>query len=302
MKRWSIAIVIALLVAVPLVLAACGSSSDDSTPAASPSPSMAAKDIVDTAVGAGDFTTLVSAVTAAGLVDTLKGEGPYTVFAPTDAAFAAVPKETLDALLADPKGALTDVLTYHVASGKVMASDLSDGMMIDTVNGAQLEVKINADGTVMIGDATVTTADIETSNGVIHVIDTVLVPPASKNASPHAHRTAAGGASGAAGRFSCTAAQCSRLRSTFQAAGSSWPMIQQYTPRMCGCCSRSISSLASIALASGKKAVCSAPSRLYESTSSAEGPREARGLSAERIRWTSAHTRSVVWAPRQSRP
>ena len=178
MKRWSIAIVIALLVAVPLVLAACGSSSDEATPAASPSPSMVLKDIVDTAVEAGDFTTLVSAVTAADLVDTLKGEGPYTVFAPTDAAFAAVPKETLDALLADPKGALTDVLTYHVASGKVMASDLSDGMMIDTVNGAQLEVKINADGTVMIGDATVTTADIETSNGVIHVIDTVLVPPA----------------------------------------------------------------------------------------------------------------------------
>jgi len=178
MKRWSIAVVIALLVAVPLVLAACGSSSDEATPAASPSPSMVLKDIVDTAVEAGDFTTLVSAVTAADLVDTLKGEGPYTVFAPTDAAFAAVPKETLDALLADPKGALTDVLTYHVASGKVMASDLSDGMMIDTVNGAQLEVKINADGTVMIGDATVTTADIETSNGVIHVIDTVLVPPA----------------------------------------------------------------------------------------------------------------------------
>jgi transforming growth factor-beta-induced protein len=178
MKRWSIAIVIALVVAVPLVIAACGSSSDEATPAASPTPSMVLKDIVDTAVEAGDFTTLVSAVTAADLVETLKGEGPYTVFAPTDAAFAAVPKETLDALLADPKGALTDVLTYHVASGKVMASDLSDGMMIDTVNGAQLEVKINADGTVMIGDATVTTADIETSNGVIHVIDTVLVPPA----------------------------------------------------------------------------------------------------------------------------
>ncbi|MCX6373707.1 MAG: fasciclin domain-containing protein [Actinobacteria bacterium] len=139
---------------------------------------MVLKDIVDTAVEAGDFTTLVTAVTAADLVETLKGDGPYTVFAPTDAAFADVPKETLDALLADPKGALTDVLTYHVVSGKVMASDLSDGMMIDTLNGAQLEVKINADGTVMIGDATVTTADIETSNGVIHVIDTVLIPPA----------------------------------------------------------------------------------------------------------------------------
>jgi uncharacterized surface protein with fasciclin (FAS1) repeats len=178
MKRWSIAIVIALLVAVPLVLAACGSSSDESTPAASPSPSMAAKDVVDTAVAAGDFKTLVTAVTAAGLVDTLKGTGPYTVFAPADAAFAAVPKDTLDALLADPKGALTDVLTYHVASGKVMSSDLTDGQVITTVNGAPLKVTIKSDGTVMIGDATVTTADIETSNGVIHVIDKVLVPPA----------------------------------------------------------------------------------------------------------------------------
>ena len=178
MKRWSIAILVALVVAVPLVIAACGSSSDEASPTASASPSMPLKDIVDTAVAAGDFTTLASALQAAGLVDTLKGEGPFTVFAPTDAAFAAVPKETLDALLADPKGALTDVLTYHVAAGKVMASDLSDGMMIDTVNGAQLEVKINDDGTVMIGDATVTTADIETSNGVIHVIDKVLVPPA----------------------------------------------------------------------------------------------------------------------------
>jgi uncharacterized surface protein with fasciclin (FAS1) repeats len=180
MKRWSIAIVIALLVAVPLVIAACGSSSSDSTAAmsASPSPSLAAKDIVDTAVGAGDFKTLVTAVTAAGLVDTLKAEGPYTVFAPTDAAFADVPKKTLAALLADPKGALTDVLTYHVVAGKVMSSDLTNGQVITTVNGAPLTVTIKSDGTVMVGDATVTTADIETSNGVIHVIDKVLVPPA----------------------------------------------------------------------------------------------------------------------------
>jgi uncharacterized surface protein with fasciclin (FAS1) repeats len=118
----------------------------------------------------------VTAVQAAGLEETLRGEGPYTVFAPTDDAFAAVPKKTLDALLADPKGALTDVLTYHVVPGKVMSTDLSDGMMVDTVNGAQLKVTVKDDGTVMINDATVTTADIETSNGVIHVIDTVLVP------------------------------------------------------------------------------------------------------------------------------
>lgn len=83
----------------------------------------------------------------------------------------------MDALLADPEGALKDVLTYHVVSGKVMSTDLSDGMMVDTVNGAQLRVTVGEDGSVMIGDATVTTADIETSNGVIHVIDTVLVPP-----------------------------------------------------------------------------------------------------------------------------
>ena len=140
---------------------------------------MAQKDIVDTAVAAGSFKTLVTAVQAAGLVDTLKGAGPYTVFAPTDAAFAAVPKKTLDALLADPKGALTDVLTYHVVSGKVMAADLTDGQVITTVNGAPLKVTIKSDGTVMIGDATVVTADVEASNGVIHVIDKVLVPPAN---------------------------------------------------------------------------------------------------------------------------
>jgi len=115
-------------------------------------------------------------VQAAGLEETLRGAGPYTVFAPTDDAFAAVPQETMDALLADPSGALTDVLTYHVVPGKVMSTDLSDGMMAETVNGESLKITINDDGTVMVGDATVVTADIETANGVIHVIDTVLVP------------------------------------------------------------------------------------------------------------------------------
>jgi transforming growth factor-beta-induced protein len=177
MKRWSIVTIVALLVAVPLVLAACGSSSDNATPAASPSPTMAAKDIVDTAVASGDFTTLVTALKAAGLVETLQGTGPYTVFAPTDAAFAKVPKNTLDALLADPKGALTDVLTYHVVPGKVMSTDITDGMTATTVNGAPLTFKVASDGTVTVNGATVTTADIETSNGVIHVIDSVLIPP-----------------------------------------------------------------------------------------------------------------------------
>lgn len=174
--RYLFLMVVALMV-VPLVIAACGTTEEEATPA--PSPTMESKDIVDTAVEAGSFTTLVSAVQAAGLEDTLRGEGPYTVFAPTDDAFAAVPQETMDALLADPKGALTDVLTYHVAAGKVMSTDLSDGMMIETVNGESLEVTINDDGTVMIGDATVVTVDVETANGVIHVIDTVLVPSGS---------------------------------------------------------------------------------------------------------------------------
>ena len=172
--RYIILMVVALMV-VPLVIAACGTSDEAASP--SPSPTMAAKDIVDTAVEAGSFTTLVSAVQAAGLEETLRGEGPYTVFAPTDDAFAAVPQETMDALLADPTGALADVLTYHVVPGKVMSTDLSDGMMVETVNGESLKITVNADGTVMVGDATVTTADIGTSNGVIHVIDTVLVPP-----------------------------------------------------------------------------------------------------------------------------
>jgi uncharacterized surface protein with fasciclin (FAS1) repeats len=132
------------------------------------------KDIVDTAVDAGSFTTLVAAVTAAGLVDTLKGEGPFTVFAPTDEAFAALPEGTVESLLADPE-ALTALLTYHVVAGKVMSTDLSDGMTATTVNGA--DVTIMTEAGVMINEANVTTADIEASNGVIHVIDTVLMPP-----------------------------------------------------------------------------------------------------------------------------
>jgi uncharacterized surface protein with fasciclin (FAS1) repeats len=176
MKRWSILLAVVALLALPFVIATCGEEETSTSP--SPSPSLVQKDIVDTAVEAGSFTTLVSAVQAAGLEETLRGEGPFTVFAPTDDAFAALPEGTLDALLADPKGELADVLTYHVAGGKVMSTDLSDGMKIDTVNGAQLTVKIGSDGKVMIDDAMVVTADIETSNGVIHVIDAVLIPPA----------------------------------------------------------------------------------------------------------------------------
>ncbi|WP_377509225.1 fasciclin domain-containing protein [Octadecabacter sp. R77987] len=132
-----------------------------------------AKDIVDTAIEAGSFTTLVAAVQAAGLEETLRGEGPFTVFAPTDEAFAALPEGTVEGLLADPE-ALAAILTYHVVAGKVMSGDLSDGMMATTVNGG--DVTIMTEGGVMVNDANVVTADIETSNGVIHVIDKVILP------------------------------------------------------------------------------------------------------------------------------
>ena len=133
-----------------------------------------AQDIVDVAVGAGNFTTLVAAVQAAGLVDTLKGEGPFTVFAPTDEAFAALPEGTVEALLADIP-ALTAILTYHVVPGKVMSTDLSEGLTATTVNGADVTITL-ADG-AKINGATISTADIEASNGVIHVIDAVILPP-----------------------------------------------------------------------------------------------------------------------------
>ncbi|RDC69800.1 fasciclin domain-containing protein [Rhodovulum sp. 12E13] len=131
-------------------------------------------DIVDTAVAAGDFETLVAAVQAAGLVETLKGEGPFTVFAPTDAAFDALPEGTVESLLEDTD-ALTEILTYHVVPGAVMSGDLSDGMTAATVEGSEVEISIT-DGTVMVDGATVTAADIEASNGVIHVIDAVIMP------------------------------------------------------------------------------------------------------------------------------
>ena len=132
------------------------------------------KDIVENATEAGNFTTLLAAAEAAGLVETLKGEGPYTLFAPTDEAFEALPEGTVEELMEDTER-LTAILTYHVVPGKVMSGDLSDGMMADTVNGAQLE--IGTEGGSTVNGATVRTLDIEASNGVIHAIDTVLMPP-----------------------------------------------------------------------------------------------------------------------------
>ena len=132
-------------------------------------------DIVDTAVAAGNFTTLVAAVEAAGLVDTLKGEGPFTVFAPTDDAFAALPAGTVEDLLKpENKDKLVSILTYHVVPGKVMSGDLTEGMKAATVQGG--EVTITLDGGAKVNGANVTTADIEATNGVIHVIDGVLMP------------------------------------------------------------------------------------------------------------------------------
>jgi uncharacterized surface protein with fasciclin (FAS1) repeats len=132
------------------------------------------KDIVDTAVAAGDFSSLVTAVKAAGLVETLKGEGPFTVFAPTDAAFAKVPTDTLNALLAD-KAALANVLTYHVVAGNVMAADVVKLTSAVTVQGQAVSIEVK-DGKVYVDGSQVVATDIKASNGVIHVIDAVILP------------------------------------------------------------------------------------------------------------------------------
>lgn len=180
MKRFSMFVM--LLVTASLVLAACAPAATPaptatpiSEPTATPEPML--KDIVDTAVADGRFTTLVAAVQAAELVDTLKGEGPFTVFAPTDDAFAALPAGTLDSLLLpENKQALTDILLYHVVSGKVMAADVTALTSATTVLGKDVAIKVDM-GNVYINDSKVIITDIETSNGVIHVIDAVLLPP-----------------------------------------------------------------------------------------------------------------------------
>ena len=139
------------------------------------------KDIVQTAIDAGVFNTLAKALTAAGLVETLQGEGPFTVFAPTDDAFAKLPPATLtDLLKPENKLKLTDILTYHVVSGRVKAADVANITQANALNGQQL--KINTTSGVKINDVTVTTPDVEASNGVIHIIDAVLLPPAAATA------------------------------------------------------------------------------------------------------------------------
>lgn len=144
---------------------------------AGPAARAADQDIVDTAVGAGQFTTLAAALNAAGLVETLKGPGPYTVFAPTDAAFAKLPAGTVENLLKpENKDQLIAILTYHVVPGDVMAADVVKISEAETVNGKKLAIAVDGD-TVMVNEAKVTATDIEASNGVIHVIDSVVLPP-----------------------------------------------------------------------------------------------------------------------------
>ncbi len=163
----------AIAVALALTLSACGSDSEETmettTEATTPGT------IVDVAVAAGNFTTLVAAVTAADLVETLSGEGPFTVFAPTDEAFAALPAGVLDALLLpENKALLAQILTYHVVSGKVMAADVTDGD-VATVEGQN--VTLSTASGVTVNGANVVTADVAASNGVIHAIDAVILPP-----------------------------------------------------------------------------------------------------------------------------
>lgn len=164
------------LAALALVVAACGAAATP-TPAPTPTPQPAG-DIVEVATTAGSFGTLLEAATAAGLVDTLKGEGPFTVFAPTDEAFAKLPEGTLESLLADPE-ALKAILLYHVVEGKVTSDQVVDLTEATSVEGSPIAIKV-MDGKVMLNDsATVVTPDVEASNGVIHVIDTVILPPNS---------------------------------------------------------------------------------------------------------------------------
>ena len=192
---------VAGLAALGVVASACGDDDAESAPTttqasapatsppgteapmSTPAPATTDPDIVDTAVTAGDFSTLVAAVQAAGLEDTLRGEGPFTVFAPTDDAFAALPAGTVETLLEDPSGDLTDILTYHVVPGAVPAADVVelDGQAVTTVNGAAITIGVADDGSVTLTDAAgndvaVVATDIQANNGVIHVVDAVLLP------------------------------------------------------------------------------------------------------------------------------
>jgi len=178
------AVAVCMVIALPLV--ACGGEEQEpaETPAATataetPAADDGPMDVVDTIVADGRFTQLATGLQNAGLIRTgfgLKGEGPMTVFAPTDDAFAQIPAEQLDALLADPTGAMMQVLTYHVVEDEVLSGGITDGMTVVTAQGEELAFTV-ADGKVMVDGAEIVEADIEASNGVVHVIDAVMVPP-----------------------------------------------------------------------------------------------------------------------------
>jgi uncharacterized surface protein with fasciclin (FAS1) repeats len=173
MKKLRLGAITALTLAAALTLSACGSDSETATDSMTEQASLGT--IVDVAVGAGNFTTLVAAVTAADLVETLSGTGPFTVFAPTDEAFAALPAGVLDALLLpENKAVLAQILTYHVVSGAVMAADVTDGD-VATVEGSN--IKLSTASGVTVNGAKVVAADVLASNGVIHAIDAVILPP-----------------------------------------------------------------------------------------------------------------------------
>jgi transforming growth factor-beta-induced protein len=197
-KPFQILFLTALVLGAAVFLVGCtaqtpeGNVTTTETPTATPveTPGAGNQTIVDIAVANGNFTTLVAALEAAGLADTLAGPGPYTVFAPTDEAFDNLTPETVSTLLADPQGDLTEILLYHVAEGKLMASDVAGMTSIETLQGSMLPVEVNGT-TVMVDNATVIQADIEASNGVIHVIDAVMIPPnlGEGNATPASNMT-----------------------------------------------------------------------------------------------------------------
>ncbi len=175
---------IALMAILAIVVAACGSDdADETTTTAAPVETTEAMEeemtetVVDVAINNG-FDTLVTAVQAAGLVETLQGDGPFTVFAPTDEAFAALPEGTLDSLLEDPE-ALAEVLTYHVVPGKVLAADVVELSSATSVEGSDIAIEVVDGGVVLNGSANVVTTDVEASNGVVHIIDAVILPPAA---------------------------------------------------------------------------------------------------------------------------
>ena len=184
MKRARFMIIAVL--AMSMLAAACSSddSSDTTTTAADVTTTMAeeemtdAGNIVEVATEAGSFSTLLAAAEAAGLVDTLTGDGPYTVFAPTDDAFAALPEGTVEGLLEDPD-ALAEILLYHVVAGEVYAADVVGLSSATTVQGATIAIEVVDGGVVLNGSSNVTATDVEASNGVIHIIDAVLLPPTS---------------------------------------------------------------------------------------------------------------------------